>query len=146
MGLLEGSGSDGVKKSIKIIILSVFFLNVAAFLYTFVQPHWTAAIVKVGWPRSVENTGMRRHGSGTHTVIPLTVTYTDENGTKQTANINYSRPTQTFSVGQEIEITRSYVTGLIPYPFSGLRLFSGIVAGGIGLFLFFMWIDRKKTP
>lgn len=133
-----------MKKSVKIIILSVFFLNVAVFLYTFVQPHWTAAIVKVGLPRSVENTGRRRHGSNTHTVIPLTVAYTDENGTKQTANINYSRPTQPFSVGQEIQITRSFLTGLIPFPFSGLRLFSGAVAGGIGLFLFFTWLDRRK--
>ena len=133
-----------MKKSIKIIILCVFFLNAAAFLYTFVQPHWTATIVKVGWPRSVQNTGMRRHGSRSHTVIPLTVTYTDENGTKQTADVNYSRPTQSFSVGQEIQITRSYVTGLIPYPFIGLRMFSGIIVGGLGLFQFFMWLDRRK--
>ena len=42
-----------MKKSIKIIVLSVFFLNVAAFLYTFVQPHWTATMVMVGWPRSI---------------------------------------------------------------------------------------------
>ena len=135
-----------MKRSVWIIVLSVFFLNVAAFLYTFVQPHWTAAIVKVGWPRRVENTGRRRHGSNTHTVIPLTVVYTDENGNEQTVKIDYSRPTQSFSVGQEIQITRSYVKGLIPYPFSGLRLFSGTVAGGIGLFLFFMWMDRKKKP
>lgn len=133
-----------MKRSVWIIVLSVFFLNVAAFLYTFVQPHWTATIVKVGWPRSVQDTGMRRHGSHSHTVIPLTVVYTDENGDEQTADINYSRPTQSFSVGQEIQITRSYVTGLIPYPFSGLRIFSGMVAGSIGLFLFFMWIDRGK--
>lgn len=133
-----------MKKSIKIIILSVFFLNVAAFVYTFVQPHWTATIVKVGWPRSVQNTGRRRHGSNTHTVVPLTVTYTDADGTKQTADINYSRPARSFSVGQEIQITRSYVTGLIPYPFSGLRMFSGVIVGGIGLFLFFMWLDRGK--
>ena len=135
-----------MKKSVKTIILSVFFLNAAVFLYTFVQPHWTAAIVKVGLPRSVENTGRKRHGSDTHTVVPLTVVYTDENGTKQTADISYSRPAQPFSVGQEIQITRSFLTGLIPYPFSGLRLFSGVIAGGIGLFLFFMRLDRgKKT-
>ena len=38
----------------------------------------------------------------------------------------------------------AFLAGLIPCPFSGLRLFSGVIAGGIGLFLFFTWLDRRK--
>ena len=32
----------------------------------------------------------------------------------------------------------AFLAGLIPCPFSG------VIAGGIDLFLFFMWLDRRK--
>jgi hypothetical protein len=59
-------------------------------------------------------------------------------------NLDYFRPAETLSAGQQIVITRSF-NGFINYPFTGLRWFSGAVGGAIGLFLLLMWIDKPRS-
>lgn len=120
----------------KPVLITLFTLSALAFLYTFIQPRYTATIVSVGRSRTVTN--YTKHGRRSHTVVPLTVTFTDENGEQQTVEVHYSRPERPLLVGEQIVITRSF-NGFINYPFTGLRWFSGAVGGGIGVFLFFMW-------
>ena len=129
-----------MKKSIWIILIAVLAVSAAGFLYTFVQPRYTATIVHVGAARSV--TTHNKHGSRTHTVVPLTAVFTD-GGQEQTADVKVSYPQGPLQVGQQIVIVRSF-DGFVPYPFSGLRLFCGVVGGGIALFFLFMRMDRAK--
>lgn len=131
-----------MKKPIFIILISLFILSVLGFLYTFIQPRYTATIISVGQARTV--TSSTKHGRRSHTIVPLVVTYTDENGEPQTADVIYSRPKGLLLVGEQIVITRSF-NGFINYPFIGLRWFSGAVGVGIGVFLLFKWMDRKRV-
>ena len=141
MGKEEGGT---VKKSVWAILLAVFLIGAAGFLYTFVQPRYTAKIVGIGRARSVTTSAARRsYRTHSHTVVPLTVTYTDGSGTEQRAEITYARPDGPLSVGQEITIVHSF-NGLVVYPFTGLRLFCGFLCAGLGLFLFFTWLDRER--
>ena len=130
-----------MKKPVWIILLLILTLSAAGFIYTFVQPRYTASIVSVGRAGSVTN--YTKHGRRSHTVVPLIVTYTDETGEEQTAEVVYSRPEGPLLVGQQIIITRSF-RGFINYPFTGLRWFCGALGGGIGFFLLLMWMDRKR--
>ena len=130
-----------MKKPIQIILLTLFTLSALGFLYTFIQPRYTATIISVGRSRTVTNS--TKHGRRSHTIVPLTVTFTDESGAQQTAEVIYSRPEKPLLVGEQILIVKSF-NGFINYPFIGLRWFSGAVGGGIGVFLFFMWMDRKR--
>ncbi|MBR6027906.1 MAG: hypothetical protein IKP40_02370 [Clostridia bacterium] len=135
-----------MKRSAWITILLVFTLCAGAFVYTFVQPRWTASITSVGWPKSVQSRS-RRGRSYSYTVVPLTVTFTDAAGSTQTVSVNYPRPAEPLTVGQQVVITRKF-GGYTIYPFTGLRLFSGTVAGALGLFLAMMRLDggKKKQP
>ena len=130
-----------MKKTIWIILISLFILSSLGFLYTFIQPRYTATIVRVGSSRTITNS--TKHGRRSHTVVPLIVTFLDEDGSPQTAEVIYSRPKGPLLVGEQIIIVKSF-NGFINYPFVGLRWFSGAVGGGIGVFLFFMWMDRKR--
>ena len=132
-----------MKKPVWIVLTAILALSAVGFIYTFVQPRYQATIVSVGRPRTV--TRSTKHGQRRHTVVPLTVTYTDEKGVLQRAEVTYARPEGPLLAGQQITITRSF-NGWINYPFTGLRWFSGAVGGGIGVFFLFMWIDRKKSP
>ena len=130
-----------MKKPMWIILISLFILSALGFIYTFIQPRYTATIVSVGRSRTVTNP--TKHGRRSHTIVPLIVSYKDENGDTQTAEVIYSRPKGPLLVGEQIVIVKSF-NGFINYPFIGLRWFSGAVGGGIGVFLFFMWMDRKR--
>ena len=132
-----------MKKSVWIILTMIFFLCAVGFAYTFLQPRFPASVVSVGRAGTV--TKHTKHGTRSHTVIPLIVQYTDPSGELKTAEVNFSRPNEPIEVGQEIVITQSF-NGWIVYPFTGLRMFCGFVGAGIGLFLLFMLMDRKKTP
>ena len=129
-----------MKRIVWIILLTILAVNAAGVVYTFVQPRYEATIQSVGPAGSV--TRSTRHGSRSHTVVPLVVTYTDGDGQRQTAEVTCSRPSGLLTIGQRIVIVRNFSGGFIPYPFTGLRLFCGSVCAGLGLFLFFMWIDR----
>ena len=60
-----------MKKSIWIILLTVLAFCAAGFLYTFLEPRYTATVVRVGRARTV--TSSSRHRRRRRTVIPLTV-------------------------------------------------------------------------
>ena len=129
------------ERKITIILTGILILCAAGFLYTFVQPRYTATIVSVGRTRTV--TSSTKHGRRSHKVIPMVVTFTDKNGVVQTVDATYRWASETLTVGQQIEIVQSF-NGWIRYPFFALRLFCGTVAGGIGLYLFFMILDRVR--
>ncbi|MBR6705175.1 MAG: hypothetical protein IKI84_00650 [Clostridia bacterium] len=129
-----------MKKSVWIVLIAVFAVSTAGFIYTFVQPRYPATVVDVGRARSVTSHG--KHGSRSHTVIPLIVTYTDGTGEKQTVDATYPWPAEQPVPGQEMLIVRSF-NGFTVYPFKGLRIFSGMVSLSLGVFLLFMLTDRK---
>ena len=125
----------------KILLSVILLLCAVGFLYTFLQPRYTATIVSVGRARSVSSSG--KHGRRSHKVVPMVVTFTDKNGVEQTVDATYRWASETHTVGQKIEIVQSF-NGWIRYPFVGLRMFCGLVGGGIGLYLFFVLLDRLK--
>ena len=129
-------------KRIGILLSLILIICAAGFLYTYLQPRYTATIVSVGPARSVSRSG--KHGRRTHRDLPLVVTYIDDSGAEHTVEATYRRATEPLAVGQQIEIVQSF-NGFIRYPFTGLRMFCGFVGGGILLFLFFMWLDRSKA-
>ena len=125
----------------KILLSVILILCAAGFLYTFLQPRYTATIVSVGRARSVSSSG--KHGRRSHKVVPMVVTFTGKNGVEQTVDATYRWASETLTVGQQIEIVKSF-NGWIRYPFVGLRMFCGVAGGGIGLYLFFVLLDRLK--
>ncbi len=129
------------ERKITVLLTAIFVLCAIGFLYTFVQPRYTATIVSVGRARSV--TSYTKHGRRSHTNVPLVVSFTDKNGVEQTVDATYRWASETLTVGQQIEIVQSF-NGWIRYPFTGLRMFCGVVGGGIGLYLFFVLLDRVK--
>ena len=129
------------EKKLNILLMAIFILCVVGFLYTFVQPRYTATIVSVGKARSVST--HRKHGRRSHTVVPLVVTFTDDAGVKRTVDATYRWASETLAVGQQIEIVQS-LNGYIRYPFLGLRMFCGSLGGGLLLFFAFMRLDRAK--
>ena len=129
------------EKKVNIILMSILLLSAVGFLYTFIQPRYTATIVSVGKTRTV--TSSTKHGRRSHKVVPLVVTFTDKDGVTQTVDATYRWASETLTVGQQIEIVQSF-NGWIRYPFFALRLFCGTVAGGIGLYLFFVMLDRVR--
>ena len=129
-----------MKKSIRIILIAVFILSAAGFLYTFVQPRFTGTIVSVGRATSV--TTSSKHGTKSHTVVPLQVKYTD-GGEERIVEVRYAYPPAGLSKGQEIVFVQSF-NGFIPYPFWGLRAFCGIVGGALLLFQLFTLLERRK--
>ena len=128
-------------RKINILLSAILILCTVGFLYTFLQPRYTATIVSVGRMRSVSSSG--KHGRRSHKVVPMVVTFTDKNGVEQTVDATYRWASETLTVGQQIEIVQSF-NGWIRYPFVGLRMFCGVVGGGIGLYLFFVLLDRLK--
>ena len=128
-------------RKINILLTAILILFAVGFLYTFVQPRYTATIVSVGRTRIVSSSG--KHGRRSHSVVPLVVTFTDKNGVEQTVDATYRWASEALAVGQQIEIVQSF-NGWIRYPFLGLRLFCGTVGGGIGLYLFFVLLNRVK--
>ena len=132
-----------MKKSIWILLIAVFAVSLAGFIYTFVQPRYPAVVVSVGREKSVTSHG--KHGTRSHTVIPLTVDYTDESGENQTAEASYPWPKEQPVPGSKIMIVRSF-NGFTVYPFKGLRMFTGTVNAFLGLFFLFMWVEMKEKP
>ena len=126
------------EKKISILLTAIFIVCAAGFLYTFIQPHYTATIVSIGRARSVS--ASTKHGRRSHTVVPLVVTFTNDTGEEQTVDATYRWASESLTVGQQIEIVKSF-NGWIRYPFLGLRMFCGFVGGGIGLYLFFTILD-----
>lgn len=60
-----------------------------------------------------------------------------------TVDATYRWASESLTVGQQIEIVKSF-NGWIRYPFVGLRMFCGVVGGGILVFLFFMMLDKVR--
>jgi len=129
------------ERKMNIIVTAILILCVIGFLYTFVQPRYTATIVSIGRTRTVSSSG--KHGRRSHKVIPMVVTFTDDNGASQTVDATYRWASESLTVGQQIEIVKSF-NGWIRYPFVGLRMFCGVVGGGILVFLFFMMLDKVR--
>lgn len=129
------------EKKINILLSAVLLLCAVGFLYTFLQPRYTATIVSVGRARSVSSSS--KHGRRSHKDLPMVVTFTDDTGVKQTVEATYRWARETLTVGQQIEIVKSF-NGYIRYPFVGLRMFCGLVGGGIGMYLLFMLLDRAN--
>ena len=75
--------------------------------------------------------------------MPLVVTFTDREGVEQTVDATYRWASETLTAGQQIEIVKSF-NGWIRYPFLGLRMFCGLVGGGIGLYLVFTILEIAK--
>ena len=125
----------------KILLSVILILCAVGFLYTFVQPRYTATIVSIGKTRSVSSSG--KHGRKSHKVVPMVVTFTDHAGVEQTVDTTYRWASETLTVGQQIEIVQSF-NGWIRYPFTGLRMFCGLVGGGVGLYLLFVLLDRVR--
>lgn len=130
-----------MKKSVWIVLIAVFAVSTAGFIYTFVQPRYLATVIGVGRARSV--TSHSKHGSRSHTVIPLIVSYTDADGEKQTVEASYPWPKEQPVPGQVMQIVRSF-DGFTVYPFAGLRMFTGVVDVMLGLFFLAMWLEMKK--
>ena len=74
----------------------------------------------------------------------MVVTFTDHAGVEQTVDATYRWASEAITVGQQIEIVQSF-NGWMRYPFVGLRMFCGLVGGGVGLYLFFVLLDRVRT-
>lgn len=129
------------ERKMNIILTAILILCVIGFLYTFVQPRYTATIVSIGRTRTVSSSG--KHGRRSHKVIPMVVTFTDDNGASQTVDATYRWASESLTVGQQIEIVKSF-NGWIRYPFVGFRMFCGVVGGGILVFLFFMMLDKVR--
>ena len=129
-------------RKINILLSVILILCAVGFLYTFVQPRYTATIVSIGRTRTVSSSG--KHGRKSHKVVPMVVTFTDKNGVEHTVDATYRWASEALTVGQQIEIVQSF-NGWIRYPFVGLRMFCGLVDGGIGLYLFFVLLDRVRT-
>ena len=130
------------EKKISILLTAIFILCTIGFLYTFLQPRYTATIVSVGKERTVSSSG--KHGRRSHKVVPLVVTFTDNQGISRTVDATYRWASEALTSGQQIEIVQSF-NGWIRYPFTGLRMFCGLVGGGVGLYLFFVLLDRVRT-
>ena len=128
-------------RKINILLSVILILCAVGFLYTFVQPRYTATIVSIGRTRTVSSSG--KHGRRSHKVVPMVITFTDKNGVEQTVDATYRWASETLTVGQQIEIVQSF-NGWIRYPFVGLRMFCGLVGGGVGLYLLFVLLDRVK--
>ena len=128
-------------RKINILLSVILILCAVGFLYTFVQPRYTATIVSIGRTRTVSSSG--KHGRKSHKVVPMVVTFTDKNGVEQTVDTTYRWASETLTVGQQIEIVQSF-NGWIRYPFTGLRMFCGLVGGGVGLYLLFVLLDRVR--
>lgn len=129
------------ERKMNIILTAILILCVIGFLFTFVQPRYTATIVSIGRTRTVSSSS--KHGRRSHKVIPMVVTFTDDNGASQTVDATYRWASESLTVGQQIEIVKSF-NGWIRYPFVGLRMFCGVVGGGILVFLFFMMLDKVR--
>ena len=129
-------------RKINILLSVILILCAVGFLYTFVQPRYTATIVSIGRTRTVSSFG--KHGRKSHKVVPMVVTFTDHAGAEQTVDATYRWASETLTVDQQIEIVQSF-NGWIRYPFTGLRMFCGLVGGGVGLYLLFVLLDRVRT-
>ena len=129
-------------RKINILLSVILILCAIGFLYTFVQPRYTATIVSIGRTRTVSSSG--KHGRKSHKVVPMVVTFTDKNGVEQIVDTTYRWASEALTVGQQIEIVQSF-NGWIRYPFTGLRMFCGLVGGGVGLYLLFVLLDRVRT-
>ena len=62
-------------RKINILLSVILILCTVGFLYTFVQPRYTATIVSIGRTRTVSSSG--KHGRKSHKVVPMVVTFTD---------------------------------------------------------------------
>lgn len=62
-------------RKINILLSVILILCAVGFLYTFVQPRYTATIVSIGRTRTVSSSG--KHGQRSHKVVPMIVTFTD---------------------------------------------------------------------
>ena len=93
-------------RKINILLSVILILCAVGFLYTFVQPRYTATIVSIGRTRTVSSSG--KHGRRSHTVVPMVVTFTDKNGVEQTVDATYRWASEALTVGQQIEIVKSF--------------------------------------
>ena len=130
-----------IQRKMNILLTAIFILCAVGVLYTFLQPRYTATIVSVGRARTVST--YNKHRRRGHKVVPLVVTFTDREGVEKTVDATYRWASGTLTEGQQIEIVKSF-NGWIRYPFLGLRMFCGLVGGGIGLYLFFTILEIAK--
>ena len=71
-------------RKINVLLTAILLLCVIGFLYTFVQPRYTATIVSIGRTRTVSSSG--KHGRRSHKVVPMVVTFTDHAGVERTVD------------------------------------------------------------
>ena len=129
------------KRIIYGIIILIFLVNAALFLYTFLQPRYQATITSVSHATTVMSSSRSyRHRQSYH-VASVTVTYTDRNGAELQAQASYSHPTIHPVVGQKIVIVKNFSGEFILYPYRGIRRLCGVLALMTGMFLLFEGVE-----
>ena len=128
-----------MKRWVWILLISIVGVCLIGFVYTFVQPRYSAEVLAVGRSKSV--TRHTKHGTRSSSYLPLTVRLTD--GAETTEEVRWPLPGDGVEAGQRITVIRTF-NGYAPYPFTGLRLFTGSVGGALGFFLLLMVLNRKK--
>ena len=119
------------------ILIAVFVLGSAAFVYSYVQPRYTATVVSVGKVQHKSgSSGKHRRSGRDYQLAELTVRYTDANGKEIVTDASY-RCESIYSVpraGEEVVLVQGF-RGLVRYPFTTLRYLGGFLAAGMGLLL-----------
>ena len=119
------------------ILMAVFVLGSAAFIYSYVQPRYTATVVSVGKIQNKSgSSGKHRRSGRDYQLATLTVRYTDANGKEIVTDASY-RSESIYSVpraGEEVVLVQGFL-GLVRYPFTTLRYLGGFLAAGMGLLL-----------
>lgn len=119
------------------ILIAVFVLGSAAFVYSYVQPRYTATVVSVGKIQHKSgSSGKHRRSGRDYQLAALTVRYTDANGKEIVTDASY-RCESIYSVpraGEEVVLVQGF-RGLVRYPFTTLRYLGGFLAAGMGLLL-----------
>ena len=130
--------------------LCAFFavISLMAMAYTYLQPHFPATITAIGKTTHRSRTTRRHHRSTSYYQTTLTVSYTDETGAAQSAQVRYTytSPWNPPKAGQQLEITQG-LTEMVTYPNNRLRVGALVllVASSMGLFIgHFAAADRQK--
>ena len=131
-----------MKKTVRIVVIAIFVISTGFFVSTFVRPRYAAEVVAVGRARTVTSHG--KHGARRHTAVPVTVRFTDASGAEITAEARDAWPDRTLVPGDRVVVVRRLGGECVVYPDKGVRVFTGVVSGGLGLFFLFTGIERKK--
>ena len=131
------------------ILIAVFLLGSAAFIYSYVQPRCTATVVSVGKVQHKSgSSGKHRRSGRDYQLAELTVCYTDANGKEIVTDASY-RCESVYSVpraGEEVVLVQGF-RGLVRYPFTTLRYLGGFLAVGLllGMELFAHIVSKRRA-